>query len=65
MPTSDKLTEAYEAWKRAADEHVEMMRAVTHGAKLDADAMTQQVGKIDVLHATWMDVVMRRDGKPS
>jgi len=65
MPTSDKLIEAYEAWRRATDEHVEMMRAVTHGVKLDTDAMTQQVGRIDVLHATWMDMVMRRDVETS
>lgn len=62
MPTADKLTEACEAWKRANDEHVEMMRSVSSGAKLDAEAMTQKVGEIDVLHATWMDLAMRRDG---
>ena len=36
MPTPDKLNEAYEAWRRANDEHVELMRAVTSGAALDA-----------------------------
>lgn len=62
MPTADKLTEACEAWKRANDEHAEMMRSVSSGATLDAEAMTQKVGELDVLHATWMDMVMRRDG---
>jgi len=65
MPTPDKLNEAYEAWRRASDEHVEMMRAVTSGAPLDAKAMKQLVGKVDVLHASWMDMVKRRDGDPS
>ena len=63
MPTSDKLTEAYEAWRRAHDAHVEMMREVTHGARLDVQAMTQQVGEIDGLHATWMEMVIVRDDK--
>ncbi|MGJ7541544.1 hypothetical protein [Variovorax sp. LT1R16] len=63
MPSTDKLTEAYEAWKRMNDEHAEMMRNVTSGAKLDAEAMTQKVGELDVLHATWMDMVMRREGR--
>jgi len=36
MPTPDKLNEAYEAWRRANDEHVDMMRAVTSGAPFDA-----------------------------
>lgn len=62
MPIADKLTEACEAWKRANDEHAEMMRSVSSGAKLDAEAMTQKVGELDVLHATWMDLAMRRDG---
>lgn len=62
MPTPDKLTEAHEAWKRANDEHADMMRSVTSGARLDAEAMTLKVGELDVLHATWMDMAMRRDG---
>lgn len=62
MPTPDKLTEAYEAWKRATDEHAEMMRSVTSGAKLDTVAMKQKIGELDVLHAAWMDMVVRRDG---
>ncbi|MDB5826800.1 MAG: hypothetical protein JWQ73_1020 [Variovorax sp.] len=61
MPTPDKLNEAFEAWHRAGDEHVEMMRAVTDGQPLNSEAMTQLVGKIDALHATWMEMVMRRD----
>jgi hypothetical protein len=65
MPTPDKLNEAYEAWRRANDEHVEMMRAVTSGATFDPEAMKQQIGKVDVLHASWMDMVKRRDDDPS
>jgi hypothetical protein len=61
MPTPDKLNEAYEAWRRANDEHVEMMRAVTAGEPLDAEAMARQVRNIDVMHTTWMDMVKRRD----
>ena len=61
MPTLDKLKEAFEAWHRAVDEHVEMMSGVTAGQPLDAEAMTQKVGEIDTLHATWMEMVMRRD----
>jgi hypothetical protein len=61
MPTPDKLNEAYEAWRRANDEHVEMMRAVTSGEALDAEAMVRQVRKTDQLHAAWMDMVKRRD----
>ncbi|MDM0086375.1 MULTISPECIES: hypothetical protein [unclassified Variovorax] len=40
------------------------MRSVTSGAALDAEAMTLKLGELDVLHATWMDMVMRRDGTP-
>ena len=40
-----------------------MMREVTHGARLDVQAMTQQVGEIDGLHATWMEMVIVRDDK--
>lgn len=61
MPTPDKLNEALEAWHRAADEHVEMMRAVTAGQPLDVEAMRQKVGEIDILHGIWMEMVMRRD----
>lgn len=61
MPTPDKMKEAFEGWHRAVDEHVDMMRAVTAGQPLDAEAMTQKVGEIDTLHATWMEMVMRRD----
>jgi len=63
MPTPDALNEAFDAWHRAIDEHVEMMRSVTGGQPLDADAMTQKLGEIDTLHATWMDMVMQRDEK--
>ncbi|MGJ7490195.1 hypothetical protein [Variovorax sp. ZT4R33] len=65
MPTPDKLNEAFEAWHRAIDEHVDMMRAVTTGQPLDVQAMTQKVGEIDTLHATWMEMVMRRDEEPA
>lgn len=63
MPTPDKLNEAFQAWHRAVDEHIDMMRGVTAGRPLDAEAMTQKVGEIDTLHATWMEMVMRRDGE--
>jgi len=39
------------------------MRGVTAGQPIDAEAMTQQLGEIDTLHATWMEMVMRRDEK--
>lgn len=61
MPTPDKIHEAFEAWHRAVDEHVDMMRGVTDGQPLDAEAMTQKVGEIDTLHAAWMEMVARRD----
>jgi len=41
-----------------------MMRGVTAGQSLDAIALTKKVGQIDVLHATWMHMVMRRDELP-
>ena len=41
------------------------MRAVTSGAALDAEAMARQVGKVEVLHTTWMEMVKRRDGESS
>jgi len=61
--TPDKLNEAFEAWHRAIDEHVEMMRAVTSGQPLDGEAMNVKVGEIDTLHGLWMDMVLRRDGQ--
>ena len=61
--TPDKLNEAFEAWHRAIDEHVEMMRAVTSGQSLDGEAMNVKVGEIDTLHSLWMDMVLRRDGQ--
>jgi hypothetical protein len=61
MPTPDNLKEAFEAWHRAVDEHIDMMRGITAGRPLDAEAMTQKLGEIDTLHATWMELVMRRD----
>ena len=61
MPTPDKLKEAFEAWHRVVDDHIDMMRDVTDGAPLDAEAMTQTLGEIDALHATWMEMVVRRD----
>ena len=61
MPTPDNLKEAFEAWHRAVDEHIDMMRGITAGRPLDAEAMTQKLGEIDTLHATWMEMVMRRD----
>ena len=63
MMTPDKLHEAFEAWHRAVDEHVDMMRAVTAGEPLDAASMTVKVGEIDTLHGLWMDMVLRRDGQ--
>ena len=61
MKTPDKLKEAFEAWHRAIDEHVAMMRLVTDGSPLDGTAMTAKIADIDVLHATWMDMVLDRD----
>ncbi len=54
MPTQDKFVEAYDAWKRASDQHHDMMKAVMDGGMLDVELMEQKLGEIDVLHATWM-----------
>jgi hypothetical protein len=61
MPTPDKFREVFEAWHRAVDDHVAMMRSVTEGAPLDGPAMSAKVAEIDELHATWTDLVLRRD----
>ncbi len=61
MPTDDKLKEAYEAWRRAVDEHIDTMRNVSDGQPLEPLEMTRQLGEIDTLHATWMEIVLRRD----
>ena len=65
MPTPDKMSEAFEAWHRAVDEHVEMMRTVTDGHPLDVEAMTRVVGETDTLHASWMQMAVRRDERTS
>jgi hypothetical protein len=59
MPTPDKLRECYDAWKRASDEHRDMMDAVMAGEPLDAEAMKKKLGEIDVLHQEWMELVAR------
>jgi hypothetical protein len=56
MTSRDKLAEAYEAWKRAADQHNDMMRSVMEGKPLDGEAMKQKLGEIESLHATWMEL---------
>ena len=54
MPTPDKFRECYDAWKRASDEHRDMMDAVMAGGPLDVEAMERKLGQIDVLHTEWM-----------
>ncbi|KWT98833.1 MULTISPECIES: hypothetical protein [unclassified Variovorax] len=54
MPTPDKFRECYDAWKRASDEHRDMMDAVMAGGPLDVEAMERKLGQIDVLHKEWM-----------
>ena len=54
MPIHDTLTEAYDAWKRATDEHQQMMTAVMNGGLLDVGEMKQKTREVDALHATWM-----------
>jgi len=49
MATPDKLNEAFEAWHRAIDSRVDMMRGVTAGQSLDGVALTRKVGQIDIL----------------
>lgn len=56
MPTPDKFRECYDAWKRASDEHRDMMDAVMAGGPLDVEAMEQKLGQIDVLHKEWMEL---------
>jgi hypothetical protein len=58
MPTPDKFRECYDAWKRACDEHRDMMDAVMAGGPLDVDEMEQKLGEIDVLHKEWMDLAV-------
>ena len=54
MPTPDKLTETYDAWSRATDQHKAMMVAVMGGKPLDAEAMHAKTAEIDRLHEDWM-----------
>ncbi|MEJ8853486.1 hypothetical protein WKW79_02840 [Variovorax robiniae] len=54
MTTQDQLTEAYDAWKRATDQHQDMMASVMNGGLLDVRAMKQKTEQIDALHAMWM-----------
>ena len=61
MPTTDQLNEAFQAWHRAVDQHIDMMRDVTRGEALDSESMMLKLGEIDVLHGTWMDMAERRD----
>ncbi|VTU30281.1 hypothetical protein [Variovorax sp. RA8] len=56
MPTPDKVRECFDAWKRASDEHRDMMDAVMAGEPLDVEAMERKLGQIDVLHKEWMDL---------
>jgi hypothetical protein len=56
MTSRDKLAEAYEAWKRASDQHNDMMRNVMEGKPLDGEAMKQKLGEIELLHAAWMEL---------
>jgi hypothetical protein len=60
MLTHDKLAQAYDAWKRATDEHQEMMRSVMDGGLLDVQAMKQKIALIDALHAAWMRMAQQR-----
>jgi len=59
MSTQDKLTEAYDAWKRATDEHLDMMDSVMNGGLLDVNGMMQKTRQIDALHATWMEIAQQ------
>ena len=59
MPTPDKFRECYDTWKRASDEHRDMMDAVMTGGPLDVEAMEQKLGQIDVLHKEWMELAAR------
>lgn len=54
MPTPDKFVEAYDAWKRASDQHHDMMKAVMDGGMLDVEAMDQKRADIEFLHQNWM-----------
>ncbi|WP_218508571.1 hypothetical protein [Variovorax sp. dw_308] len=59
MTTHDTLTETYDAWKRATDEHQDMMASVMSGGLLDVRAMMQKTQQIDALHATWMKIAQQ------
>jgi hypothetical protein len=59
MPTQDRFMEAYDAWKRASDQHRDMMAAVMAGGSLDAEAMDEKRGQIDLLHKNWMELAQR------
>lgn len=65
MPTTDKLREALDAWKRVNDEYAAMMAEVTAGAPLDIELLSQKLGEVEVLHGTWIEMAARRDeGEP-
>jgi hypothetical protein len=57
--THDKLVEVYEAWKRAGDEHRDMMDDVMQGKPLDAEAMKQKRTEIEALHGDWIALASR------
>lgn len=57
-PTPDKFVEAYDAWKRATDQHHDMMRKVMAGGMLDTEAMEAKLAEIDVLHGDWMQLAI-------
>jgi len=63
MPTPDKFRECYDAWKRASDQHDDMMRAVMDGAPLDAEAMMAKLGEVRVLHEEWMGLARQLAAK--
>ena len=56
MTTPDGFVEAYDAWKRASDQHAEMMAKVMAGDMLDVDAMQGKIAEIDALHSNWMNL---------
>lgn len=59
MSTAKDFVEAYKAWKQASDQHLDAMRAVMDGQKLDAKAMLHALAEIDILHERWMELAMR------
>jgi hypothetical protein len=59
MSSRHDFVEAYQAWKRAADEHQVAVRAIMDGSVLHAEAMQYALADIDVLHERWMNLAMR------